>query len=835
MSAIEESNINKVLFGPRDTVTRIEANEIEMEKIVCLLLVVAAIDTRVSADMDIDVKPEAAKLTIDIDSVSQRIPPQIAYFIPDRVFNATGFGMNNGPPIIDLTPPYGTLNRTNFNFTDLMTSSQHPYRFFVVPKEKHEKHRSFVDEDPATAYQNFNYQIDFKKVPDKRPDFSRFEKLMKTHKTSGTRVKSAKIKKKHIKKPVSSEEHFNYANNSPHIRNRIKYIKTSHRDKFEASNHRDSYDNDEIDDDNNGDSEMADRAKVYNAEVKMRKTRKKYKKPYSAWTKLSQPMSSENESSYDDNSNMEPIEVDGYDHHTHHSDAELADHKNCDHQLPNSEQQYDDYDVMEHRSPKINHPPKGFSIYLTKVMQKPHRSLRMDVNANNKKSARVPFVPTRIMSSVRGVETIVHKPRKHKKPTMRERLSESGGHVVYTEDGYEDTNYDHGKENKALAYKRKVRVRRSTVVANKDLRGQELIDHLGDLIRNVSDYLDSSEIIPDIDKKKYPLYNSTDSNIKDSPIEYSEYAKPVVDDDFSTELYESKTKNCSEDVEEEVDLSSAHNETDATKKRLGNLGDKLECLKEKLFGEDPLDNPLFKEENITEPQSDKVQSLVEAESVQTISTVYNDIMDNIKHHSRNENQRVFSDFGISDNFAVGTINTNNVRARPSRPMIQTSSSENELNTMEKYPDTDKYKPEILSGEKPPPPQHVTKSPLAVFNTFNNPAQVPILDISKFIPKINFAETDTDSQTDFVPIVSPSYISETYQWTKTPPTNTPPSKPKYGYTQPSRKVPSSYGNTNNDGNSKNNYPNANRNQPQKVIILRRRLPIALVRRVPPKNA
>lgn len=827
-----------------------------MAKIMFLLLtVVSIVDYCVFADMDINVKPEAAKLTINIDSVAQRIPPQIAYFIPDRLLNATNFGINfTRPSIVDLLPPYSTINRTSFgsfNTSDLMASSQHPYRFYVP----NEKHQNIFEEEPDTAFQNFNYQIDYKKIPDKRPDFSRFQNYLKPRPSMNKNklMKSVKQKRKHIKKPVyGNEEHFNYANNAPNVRNRIKFIKMNHRDKFEIkSNHREMYENDNNEDsddqfaNDDDDSEMADRTKVLNSEVKMRKARKKYhqhKKPYHSWTKLSQPMSSENESSYnDDNSNMDQIEMDGGDLYDRMRAA--VNHKDCGHSGDSAEEQLEpvDYDFVEQKPTKKNHHPKGFSIYLTKVMQKPHRSLRMDVDSEKKKNEHVNFVPTRILASTRKVEAIVHKPRKLKKPTMRERLRESGGHVVYSEDGYEDGTYDHGKKDKSLSYLHKSRPRRSTKPLQ-DLRGQELIDHLGDLIKNVSDYLNSSEIIPDLDKKKFPLYNNSDPNIQESAIKYSEHAKPVVEEvdegDYPTELYKSKTKNCSDELEDVIDLSYAHNDTSdgRPKKRLGNLSEKLECLKEKLFGENPFDNPLFDEETVAQPQVDNViaNSMLEAESIQAIATVYDDVMDNIKQHSRNENQRIFSDYGITDSYALATINAHAVRARP----------ENDLNLGEKYPDdykSDKYR-DSLTNERLPlnsSPPLVTASPLAVFNTFNNPAQVPILDISKFIPKT----FDPHIQTDFVPIVSPSYNNEEYQQPiATPTTNSPPPKVNRVHLKPVRKIPQSYLNANsNNGNSNNSNNNANRNQQQQqlqqqpnVIILRRRLPISLLRRIP-KNA
>lgn len=749
----------------------------------------------VFAETEVPDKPRADKLTIDIDSVSQRLPPQIAYFVPDRTFNFN----QNQPPVINMWPTNDPRNQT-FNMTDLMMSQQRSYRYIAVP-ENHM--RSMADEDPTTAYQNFNYQIDFAKIPDKEPDFKRFESLSRERDNTVKRVKS----KKYIKRPVS----INYANTSPNIRSRIKYIKIDHENKFEVS--KDNYDgsgsasdsgvySDEIEND------MYDRSKIYKNKSKFKKTRRN--KPHYSSIKLSHPIPSvENESSH----NYESANIDeNVNYHIKH-----PNHKNCKHPNSDYNEQYENdsgnyyenankngYNNYEDTE---NKRQKGFAIYLTKVIKhpKPYRSLRMD----KIKTLQNGFVPTRIMSSVRGEMKFVHKPRKTHKPTIRERLRESGDHIVYTEDGYEDKEYDHGVEDKSLEYLS--RTRRSTDVKN--LKGQELIDHLDNLIRNVSDYLNSSEIIPDTDKK-YPLYNSTDDRINDSPIRYSEYAKPVVDEEYSTELYQAKPDNC-DDESEEIDLLHVQNDTSGSKKRLRNLGNKLDCLKKKLFGNEPLDNPLFQEEKVTQPSSDNIFANIqqEAESIQSISSVYSDVMDNIKYNSFNENQRVFSDYGVSDNFAVGSYNTNPVTANP----------ENNLNTNEKY--SNEYKEKTKFKEKT-----VTQSPLTFFNPFRDPAQLPILDISKYIPTPKYStgsDDDIPLQTDFVPIVSPYATNYRPSTTTSAPTSTqapPPHTygPARGQVHIFRKIPPYQNNQNS---------NIHRNPTQNILLFKHRRPVAVVRIVP----
>lgn len=765
-------------------------------------------------------KPKADKLTINIDSVSQRIPPQIAYFIPDRMLNRTfDFNQNQPrPPIINMFPPnFPRMNQTfnDFNMTDLMMSQQRAYRYVAVPKDQIQ---SYVQDDPDTAFQNFNYQIDFAKIPDKQPDFTRFESLNREREHVVKRVKKPK---KYIKRPVST----NYANTSPNIRGRIKYIKIDHENKFEVSKDKQHSGGSSgvsgdsgIYSDELENIDTSEQTKVYNNNAKLKKSRRKKPHHYSM-IKLSHPTSSvENESSSYNFDNTNTDEIDHF-----HSDH--ANHKNCDdhmnsdlteHQLENESDGNMNFGDVENKV--IKKHPKGFAIYLTKVIKhpKPYRIHRMDKT----KVPRNGFVPTRIMASVRRVKKIVHKPRKIHKPTMRERLHESGGHVVYTEDGYEDKEYDHGTDDKSLEYLS--RSRRSTNF--KELKGQELIDHLDSLIRNVSDYLNSSEIIPDTDKK-YPLYNISDDSIDDSPIKYSEYAKPVVDEDYSSELYESKTDDC-DDVVEQIDLSNAHNETGGPKKRLGNLGNKIDCLKHKYFGKQPLDNPLFQEDQITQPKPDNVFANImqEADNIQQISeVVHSDVMDNIKF---NENQRIFSHYGVSDNFAQPSYNSNPATLKPV----------NELNTNEKY--SDNYKQRNNLNEKKPP---VTQSPYTFFNPFKDPAQLPLLDISKFIPTPKYQPTESDAyplQTDFVPIVSPygnnyNQPAPTVTLTTTTTTTTssttfaPPTQPQPNYVSairgqgPMRLVP--YYNNQNS--------NTLRTPAQNILLLKHRRPVAVVRIIP----
>lgn len=839
-----------------------------MDYIVCLALffagtITVSIDKTV-ADMDIKLKPQAEKLTISIDSVAARIPPQIAYFIPDQLFNGTNFGnLNpNDPTIINMWPPNTPQNNSNsrnstfqMNVSDMMMSSQRPYRYFAVASDEDVN-------DSEAALQNYNYQVDFAKLPDKKPDFRRFEQLYRKREPVNS---SGKLKKKkHTKRPIahSSEPLYNYANNSPNVRGRIKVIKMNVENKFGNSKE------DEPQSESNGSSEEYDgesieRFKFLKTNGKSKKNQHKNHhhrndKERIVMKKLSQPQSSvENESNpldYD-NSNDESNEngSDRSDYDTDHENCDDRQHRHRHHQRanlvnqqPQDDQDYDT-DVQQQQIPSARDPRKGYSIYLTKVTKRP---LRIDRTQN----ARIHFVPTRMLSTVRAQQILVRKPRKGKKP-YRGKVSESGGHMVYTEDGFEDANYDHGNHHKNHEYSK--RTRRATDY-NK-LRGQELIDHLETLIRNVSDYLNSSEIVPNTDKK-YPLYNSSNENIGNSVIKYSEYAKPVVDNEHSSELYESKTKECEEIEEPDFSNAGNYNDTNQPKKRLGKLGASLKCLKEKLFGAEPLDNPLFNEENIAEPEAKNVLGS-SINAANGISVVYTDVMDNIKKNAFNENQRIFSNYDVTENFAIGTINTQ-------------QKHDGELNTSEQYPEKpvrSKYSSVYKRLAQ------VSESPLSAFNVFNNPVQVPILDISKFIPTPHYPTEEDFVESDFRPIVSPYHIQTEVSTTST--TTIAPTSKKvipervqgkkplqfhyetlnsnvhFNYIPPNfnphiqRAKPNSnrkYQNPNINSNVKFNpvgqvipvnlvHQNVNRNQspPPGLKIIRRRLPAQIVRVFPAK--
>lgn len=221
-----------------------------------------------------------------------------------------------------------------------------------------------------------------------------------------------------------------------------------------------------------------------------------------------------------------------------------------------------------------------------------------DRNGYNDRSDNVDsqdFVPYKMLASVRHSEKYEHQPKDLSNPLLKERILEKGGHVVYTEQGYEDNQYDHGNEEKFANVKH--RRRRS------------------------------------VGEDKYPFYYSSTRNIpRHSAIRYAENAEHS----SKTSLYNTKRKIC-DDVD--FDESNVNDkETDfKSKKRLTGLEDKIDCLKEKLFGAEPLSNPIFQEHYVDEilpiVKSRRTRSSFNDEPYSTLVNVFDDVTSNIERLS----------------------------------------------------------------------------------------------------------------------------------------------------------------------------------------------------------
>lgn len=798
--------------------------------------------------------PTAAKLTISIDQVSPALPPQIAYFIPDSALNNfLNRTMLNGtvynrsihsirpPPIPPLRPDMMPPNNFNDPMFDSMAAPQNKYRYVLVPRTQNRDFDSAKYDDADTAYQNYAYDIDYKPLKEKKSSYWRYQAY--EDEDDGIIKKQKKYVKK--EKHPSSHKYLNY--HPKNFRDQLDLLKSNHRHHF-------ADDSDENDDDDEDSERIIDGRGVGRRKHLKKKVNQKKKR-------VPVPPSYVPTSSYESDDRVPP--------HYAPQPPQHHNHKNCEpHAIKNNqdlaidEGDYDDVEevqttVAPQRRKKTRN--KGLTFYITKVHDpgtNTERMLRVDKvesNDDDGMGTETAFVPTRYLASVRGIEKTVYKrnhrmPKKSKKPRIKERLYESGGHVVYTEDGYEDKQYDHGSQKKYLDYHH--RTRRETLSESSgetlpeasELKGQELIDHLTGLIKNASETLTSVD--GELKKRgRYPFYNSSKTVIKESPLRYAEHDEPFRANE-SNSYYATKTKLCDE-LDDDVNVRTDESDPAIPTKRLKRLGGKIDCVKEKLFGRNPLDNPIFREDVLFEPNAEAVFG--------SDSSVYTDVMQNIGYH---KNQRVFSNYGTSENYDLTAVDTLNVKNRPS----------NLLNTNEKFPsedinDSDESADATANGEQSyhknafnnPGQESVVEEqsyPENSFNNnpapensvapanveqsysksaFNNPAQVPILDISKFIPRPHsYLPAAPLFESDFVPIIATtgSPVPTTHM--------TPPnahavavqipvivpadSKQFYrGYRQPARK------NTN----------NSIRRLPPKVLVFRRGQTMTIVR-VPVQN-
>lgn len=235
----------------------------------------------------------------------------------------------------------------------------------------------------------------------------------------------------------------------------------------------------------------------------------------------------------------------------------------------------------EHRRMPPNHKEspnmKDYTFYITKydksdrnVANKPV-AVEHDEPDNDTSDDYKHFVPVRMLASVRHREEVYRQPVHRQHPRVRKRVVEKGGHLVYTEDGYEDNSYDHGVQEKHAAHHQMHRSKRDT-------RGFPVMPFTK-MLRADPTYFQRGQRA--IRKQTRQLtYQPPRSPPQLSP---------------SMSYYDTKKKRCDDmdfDDTEMVNQNGKHS-TKSPKKRLNGLGDKIDCMREKLFGIDPFDNPLF--------------------------------------------------------------------------------------------------------------------------------------------------------------------------------------------------------------------------------------------------
>jgi hypothetical protein len=144
---------------------------------------------------------------------------------------------------------------------------------------------------------------------------------------------------------------------------------------------------------------------------------------------------------------------------------------------------------------------------------------------------------------------------------------------------------------------------------------------------------------PQVNTRKYPFYKSLPSETLSlySPLRYATNPNAVpLKTEGGMEFYESREHvQCPEVTgpQDVVPKRTAPGEWNKKPRpnvpRLRGLGDKIDCLRTKYFGSDPLDNPFFKENTVGLPQatsSEQVDSVIDADALR----FYADIMEHIR-------------------------------------------------------------------------------------------------------------------------------------------------------------------------------------------------------------
>lgn len=251
--------------------------------------------------------------------------------------------------------------------------------------------------------------------------------------------------------------------------------------------------------------------------------------------------------------------------------------------------------------------------------------------------------PTNYYSQVRDSTLIKHQPAPLNDLRVTEKINTKKTGIVYSEQGHNDKSYDHGRFKKLYEVRHRYRrdlenhenkqeyeahieilpipLALEKVKEVSQLNGDELLTYIQNLINNSSKYLtnttlkdDDYDIVsslllnPAELKRQFALPNVTESqseapeikshpekhpflNIPDSALRFAESI-----DHLRTGDSYYNSKNGPLCVEATPNLRGKRYK----KKKNVDLGRKIDCLKKRYFGENPLDNPLFAEESIKE-------------------------------------------------------------------------------------------------------------------------------------------------------------------------------------------------------------------------------------------
>lgn len=342
---------------------------------------------------------------------------------------------------------------------------------------------------------------------------------------------------------------------------------------------------------------------------------------------------------------------------------------------------------------------------------------RTDVNNQNEyndrsdKGVGSDFVPYKMLASVRHSEKFEHQPKDFSNPMLKERILEKGGHVVYTEQGYQDQQFDHGNEDKFANVKHRRR-------------------------RHVSE-------------DRFPFYHSPTRRIpKHSAIRYAENGEHLRSGSGKVSLYNTKRKVC-DDVEfDETNVNDK--ETDfREKKRLTGLEDKIDCMKEKLFGAEPLGNPIFQEHFVDEilpivkPRRTRIS--LNDDTYRTSVNIFDDVTRDIEGLSSTHNED-------RDHTASGS-NVDYVVFPPYLDIADskmTSKNISILDIVANETSNHDHPPVVILMDEDEYSQLDKKKSLPKYTEFfkyprSDGTEVFIFDISKFFPKFVLPEIDEEPE------------------------------------------------------------------------------------------
>lgn len=276
--------------------------------------------------------------------------------------------------------------------------------------------------------------------------------------------------------------------------------------------------------------------------------------------------------------------------------------------------------------------------------------------------------PINYYSQIRNQAFTKHTPAPLNDLRVQEKINTKKTNIVYSEQGYNDKSYDNGKFTKLYEVRQRYRrdLRQPTevddneeyvaeiealpiplalekVTNSSDLDGEGLLTYIQEVIKNSSKYLPDEDperednhftsflLNPTEIKKLFALGKTSDSlpeateitsptqshtPLHTIPVSALRYAEnPVTFPHPSQSYYKSKNANLCDETDPNLDPEGEANENEASnlnskrrsgknRRRLKYLDKKIECLKSRLFGKDPLDNLLFKEESVRALSSD---------------------------------------------------------------------------------------------------------------------------------------------------------------------------------------------------------------------------------------